>query len=102
LWERFSFGGYGSDAEERPDILMAAWKKAEAHLGRPVDAADFVVVGDTPKDIAAAHLVGMACVGVATGRFTAEELRAAGAEDVFVNLLEDGACHRILQARRRA
>jgi phosphoglycolate phosphatase len=34
LWKTFHFGGYGSDAEERADILRAAVRKGEAHLGR--------------------------------------------------------------------
>ena len=28
LWDRFRFGGYGSDAEPRPDIVRTAWKRA--------------------------------------------------------------------------
>ena len=31
---------------------------------------DVVVVGDTPHDVAAAHVGGVACLAVATGRFS--------------------------------
>jgi phosphoglycolate phosphatase-like HAD superfamily hydrolase len=60
LWERFAFGGFGSDAEERAGVLRAAWRKAEQHLGRKCEAAEFVVIGDTPRDIAAAQRPGSA------------------------------------------
>ena len=45
-----------------------------------------VYVGDTPADMAAAVLAGAHPVGVATGSFSAAELRAAGAADVLSSL----------------
>ena len=42
-----------------------------------------VYVGDTPADMAAAVTAGARPVGVATGSFTGDELRAAGAADVL-------------------
>jgi phosphoglycolate phosphatase len=45
-----------------------------------------IYVGDTPADMAAAVLAGAHPVGVATGSFTAAELRAAGAADVLSSL----------------
>jgi phosphoglycolate phosphatase len=101
LWERFRFGGYGSDAEERADILRAAVRRAAEHVGRPLGLEAFVVVGDTPRDVAAAHEVGLACVGVTTGRYTDAELRDAGAEDVLASLASDDAAARVLNAARR-
>jgi phosphoglycolate phosphatase len=47
-----------------------------------------VYVGDTPADMAAATTAGARAVGVATGSFGAEELRAAGAADVLASLAE--------------
>ena len=87
--------------EERADILRAAWRKAEAHLGRKVAAEEFVVIGDTPRDVAAAHEVGMACVGVATGRFTVSELMDHGAEDALPDLCGADVVERIARTRRR-
>jgi len=100
LWHRFSFGGFGSDAEERPAILQAAWKKAESRLGRAVAAEELVVVGDTPRDISAAHAVGLACVALATGRHSLHELAQAGADLVLVSLEEPEACRRLLATQR--
>jgi len=46
-------------------------------------------VGDTPLDIEAAHGVGAIGVGVATGHYSVEELRAAGADHVLRTLEEE-------------
>jgi phosphoglycolate phosphatase len=47
-----------------------------------------VYVGDTPPDMAAAVTAGAYPVGVATGSFTAGELRAAGAAEVLTSLTD--------------
>jgi phosphoglycolate phosphatase-like HAD superfamily hydrolase len=100
LWSRFSFGGFGSDAEERADILRAAWDRAADALGHRPGEEDFVVVGDTPADVAAARALGLACVGVATGRFLVGDLLSAGADDALPSLAEHDAPRRIARARR--
>jgi len=102
LWNRFAFGGFGSDAEERVDILRAAWKRAEVHTQKTLKAADFVVIGDTPRDVSAAHELGIACVGVGTGRFSTAELSHNGADDALENLLVPDAAQRIASARHTA
>lgn len=48
-----------------------------------------LVVGDTPpRDIDAAHAAGAIAVAVATGKYTVEELRSAGADHVLATLEE--------------
>jgi len=47
-----------------------------------------VYVGDTPPDMDAAHLARSIAVGVPSGPFSADELRAAGADVVLGSLLE--------------
>jgi phosphoglycolate phosphatase-like HAD superfamily hydrolase len=47
-----------------------------------------VYVGDTPADMAAAVMAGAHAVGVATGSFSAAELRAAGAAEVLQSLAD--------------
>ncbi|HVJ90220.1 MAG TPA: HAD hydrolase-like protein, partial [Labilithrix sp.] len=49
-----------------------------------------VVIGDTPKDVAAARGIGARCIGVGTGSFTPAELSACGAARVFTTLEETG------------
>jgi len=100
LWSRFAFGGFGSDAEERVDILRAAWRKAELHLGRACSAAEFVVIGDTPRDVSAAHAAGLCCVAVATGRHSVHDLAESGADLTLASLAEPDAAARVLAAVR--
>jgi len=85
----FSFGGYGSDSPDRTELTRRAIERAGTVLGRPVDPATVPVVGDTPHDIAAAHGAGAIAVGVATGHFSVDELRAAGADHVLRTLEEE-------------
>ena len=47
-----------------------------------------VVIGDTPKDIAAARAIGAECIAVATGSFKAPALREQGATHAFDNLAD--------------
>ncbi len=94
VWEHFARGfegGFGSDAEVRADIVRAALRRAEAHRGRKLQASDALVVGDTPRDIAAAHEVGVPVLAVATGRYSADELRQAGADAVVDSLASTAA-----------
>ena len=102
LWHRFAFGGYGSDAEDRAELLRIAWTKAEKHLGRSLSAHDFTVIGDTPKDVAAAHANGYCCVAVASGRHDVHELAQCGADLVMETLDHPDAARMIFEARRRA
>ena len=60
----------------------------EADEAQILEAARLLVVGDTPRDIDAAHAVGAVAVGVATGKYTVEALRAAGADYALATLEE--------------
>jgi phosphoglycolate phosphatase-like HAD superfamily hydrolase len=57
-------------------------------LDGPLDLRDVFVVGDTPLDIAAAEGVGAVSVAVASGRYGADELSAAGADHVLASLAD--------------
>ena len=48
-----------------------------------------LVVGDTPKDLDAAHGASCVAVGVATGHYTREQLTEAGADVVLDSLREE-------------
>jgi phosphoglycolate phosphatase len=84
----FSFGGYGSDSADRTELTKIALARAALVYGEPVSAAQALVVGDTPHDVEAAHAAGLACVGVGSHNFTAEQLRAAGADWAIASLTE--------------
>ncbi len=78
LYERFDFGGFGSDAEDRPTLIRHGAERGAERLGLPLSRCRVVVIGDTPKDIAAAHAIGAQCLAVATGHFSVAELAQHG------------------------
>jgi len=84
----FTFGGYGSDSTDRTELTRKAIERAGILLGTEIDAGQVLVVGDTPLDIAAARAAGAVGVGVASGHFTADQLKAAGADYVLESLCE--------------
>jgi phosphoglycolate phosphatase len=86
----FLFGGYGSDSSVRSDLTRAAIARAGALSGREIDASEVMVVGDTPRDIEAAHGAGAIAVGVATGEYSVEQLRDGGADHVLRSFADDG------------
>jgi phosphoglycolate phosphatase-like HAD superfamily hydrolase len=85
----FAFGGYGSDSADRGELTRTAITRAGEILGSPLDPQHVLVVGDTPNDIAAAHAARAIGVGVASGHYSREELRASGADYVLGSLQED-------------
>jgi phosphoglycolate phosphatase-like HAD superfamily hydrolase len=86
LDRHFAFGAYGCDHADRNRLGPVALERAARHAGRAFSPDEAVVIGDTPKDIDCARAMGSSCVAVATGRFTMEELRAAGATRVVATL----------------
>jgi phosphoglycolate phosphatase len=85
----FSFGGYGSDSNERVELTRRALERAKFVSGNTLTESACISVGDTPRDIAAGHGAGIQVVGVATGNFTVADLRAAGA-DHAISTVESG------------
>jgi phosphoglycolate phosphatase-like HAD superfamily hydrolase len=94
--ERFRVGAFGSDHHERPELPEIARRRAEALLGTPVSGRDVVVIGDTPADIACGIGIGARAIGVATGRYSVEELRACNAAAVFPDLSDTDAVVRAI------
>jgi len=68
----------------KPDVAFT--RHVLSALG--VTAAETILVGDSPFDVATAHRGGLGFFGVTTGTHTAEELRAAGADRVCPGLPE--------------
>lgn len=91
LWGPWRFGGYGSDAEPRPEIVRAAWSRAQT-LG----ATEGLVIGDTPRDITAAHAAGLPALAVATGRFSVHELLENGADLIAESFADLAAAEALL------
>jgi phosphoglycolate phosphatase-like HAD superfamily hydrolase len=71
-----------SDDAERskphPDIFVAAMER----MGKP-PAEQVIAVGDTPYDAQATSAISLACIGVMSGGWSRDELRAAGCIQVY-------------------
>lgn len=93
----FPFGGFGSDSEDRAELLRMGAERGAARLGRALDACRVVIIGDTPRDVSAAHAIGATCIAVATGPFEREALVAAEPEHLFDDLAADGVWEALVQ-----
>jgi phosphoglycolate phosphatase-like HAD superfamily hydrolase len=85
----FCFGGYGSDAKRRVEVARVALERAEGMLDAKLDRDTCMAFGDTPRDVEAAHGVGIRVIGVATGEYGIEQLREAGADYAVASLKDD-------------
>jgi phosphoglycolate phosphatase len=84
----FSFGGFGSDSNDRGELTRIAIRRAGVVRGAELDPARVCVVGDTPLDITAAHAAGAVGIGVASGKYTLDQLEDAGADHALKDLAE--------------
>ncbi len=96
IFERFDFGGFGDDHELRAELIRIGADRGATRLGKRLDEVRVVVIGDTPKDVAAAHAIGAECLAVATGDHSLEALRRTGAEHTFSDLGAPGALEALL------
>jgi phosphoglycolate phosphatase len=85
----FSFGGYGSDSADRTEVTKAALRRGELVSGGALGGGGCYSVGDTPRDVRAGHGAEIKVVGVATGKYSVDELRESGA-DWAIETLQEG------------
>jgi phosphoglycolate phosphatase len=92
-------GAFGEDSHDRRDLPALARERIARHLGVELKPEQFVVIGDTPNDIACARHFGARAVAVATGRgYTAAELLAHSPDAVLPDLADTGLLLRTLSA----
>ncbi|HEY6770899.1 MAG TPA: HAD family hydrolase [Solirubrobacterales bacterium] len=65
-----------------PDLVQAALDKVDGQ------ADDALLIGDTVWDVEAAHRAGVETLAVRTGGFSEQELRDAGAREVYTSVEE--------------
>jgi phosphoglycolate phosphatase len=82
----FTFGGYGSDSRSRTALTKKALERGAESSDKPLDPGETIAVGDTPRDVKAGHGAGIQVVGVATGSYSVEELKDAGADWALENV----------------
>jgi phosphoglycolate phosphatase-like HAD superfamily hydrolase len=81
-------GGFGSDADLRPELVPIARARAGTAAGGPHAREDTVLIGDTPFDVSAASADGVRCVAITGRRFSADALLAASATATVAELHE--------------
>jgi len=88
---RFRVGAFGSDHEHRPSLPQLAHRRLRDELGVEVQGSDVVIIGDTPADVTCGRVLGARAIGVATGRYSTDDLWQAGASAVFADLSDTAA-----------
>jgi len=82
-------GAFGNESFDRCDLPAIAAQRINEHLGEKFEPDQFIVIGDTPNDIACARHFGARVLAVATGRVhSAEELRAHNPDALLPDLLD--------------
>lgn len=88
---RFRVNAFGSDHEHRPELPGIAKTRALELMGLDLNGDGIVVIGDTPADIHCGRALGVRAIGVATGRYTVEELQSHNAAAVFADFSDTEA-----------
>jgi phosphoglycolate phosphatase len=94
----FSYGGFGSDSEDRAELVRTAVRRGLTACGISEPAATYVI-GDTPHDVAHARRAGAHSIAVASGNYGCEAL-ARSNPDFLVDSLHPA--HRILEILRNS
>ena len=92
IYHYFSGGGFGSDPHSvRSELVTLAITKA----GFEKNINDVYLTGDTPRDVKAAQEGGVThIIAVATGTYTASELKDSGAETALESFEDTAAALR--------
>jgi len=82
-------GAFGDDSHDRRDLPALAAARINEHLNLNLRPAQFIVIGDTPNDIACARHFGARAVAVATGRnYSVETLRPHNPDAILPDLTD--------------
>lgn len=84
-------GAFGDDSHDRRDLPALAARRINLHLGLNLVPEQFVVIGDTPNDIACARHFGARSIGVGTGRLNSVATLAPHSPDLLLEDLADTA-----------
>ena len=94
-----AIGAYGDDHHDRAELVTIARARAEHYRGTTLPIENVVIVGDTPSDIEAALAAGAQSIAVASGNYTTDDLRNAGATTVL-DALHEQEIHQALKHMR--
>jgi phosphoglycolate phosphatase-like HAD superfamily hydrolase len=82
-------GAFGDESHNRRDLPARAAERIRKHLQMDLAPEQFIVIGDTPKDIDCARHFGARAVAVGTGRFYSSEEILACEPDAMLPDLTD-------------
>lgn len=71
----FTFGAFGSDAEDRTNLISLAIERGRQRIA-PIEAEAVFMIGDTPRDIVHGKDAGARTVGVAGTAYSLDALTA--------------------------
>ncbi len=94
----FKFGGFGSDNLKRSNLVKIAIERAKKIY--QCEFNDIFIIGDTPRDIRAGEEAGVKTIGVATGDYSKNQLKKAGANFVLESLNEREKLIRIIELKK--
>ncbi len=92
----FEDNAFGDQAADRAGMIRLARQRHTRRTGKELDGNDVLMVGDTPNDVNAARQAECLCLAVATGRFSVDDLRAAGAQHAVEDLSDPASLLSIL------
>jgi phosphoglycolate phosphatase len=82
-------GAFGNESFDRRDLPALAAQRINEHLNAELQPEQFIVIGDTPNDIACARHFGARVLAVATGRmYSPEDLLAHNPDALLPDLLD--------------
>lgn len=82
----FVVGAYGNESPHRDDLTRLARQRAGARLGRDLNGAELIVIGDTPADIQAARAIDAVAVAVCTGYAARDKLIGSDPDFLLADL----------------
>jgi phosphoglycolate phosphatase-like HAD superfamily hydrolase len=94
--ERFQVGAYGSDHELRPELPAIARARTLRRIGIDLTGDAIIVIGDTPADLTCGRSLGARAIGVATGRYSTDELSRHDPVAVFEDLSDTASVMRAI------
>ena len=81
-------GAYGTDADDRAELIGIAQHRASQHHGVAFPPSSTVLLADTLADMKAGRRTGIRVIGMATGKSTLSDLQAGGADVALPGLTD--------------
>jgi phosphoglycolate phosphatase-like HAD superfamily hydrolase len=94
--QRFPFGAYGSDHEDRHRLPAVAVERAFEATGHRFGGKSIVIVGDSIHDVRCGRRLGVRALAVASGRTTRAALAAESPDALFDDLADTAAVLRAI------